>query len=218
MLRCLLFVQIVTALRVLVVGGTGTVGQGVVNALKAQGADVVVASPSSGIKVDITNTESIKAMYSTIGKVDHVVCCAGSSYFGPLSSLTPANVTASFANKLGGQINLVLLGFDSVSDGGSFTLITGILSRVPIKLGSMNAAVSGGLDAFVKAAALEMPRGLRINTVSPTVLTEAISEYGPFMQGFVPVPSAVAANGFIRSIYGGITGQTVFVDGIVPNV
>jgi len=145
-------------LRVLVVGGTGKVGQGVVTALKAQRADVIVASPGSPVKVDITNPDSIKAMYATIGGVDHVVCCAGDAYFGPLSALTPPNVTASFGNKLGGQINLVLLGLDSVATGGSFTLVTGILSRVPIKLGSMLAAVNGGLDAFVKAAALELPR------------------------------------------------------------
>ena len=42
------------------------------------------------------------------------------------------------------------------------------------------------VEGFVKAAAVELPRGVRINCISPTVLTESVA-YHPYFPGFVPV-------------------------------
>jgi hypothetical protein len=54
---------------------------------------------------------------------------------------------------------------------------------------------------------VELPRGLRINVVSPTVLTEAMEAYAPFFRGFEPVTAARAALAFSRSVEGAQTGQ-----------
>jgi hypothetical protein len=58
------------------------------------------------------------------------------------------------------------------------------------------------------AAAIEMPRGIRINAVSPTVFEESMKDFGPFFRGHDPVPVARAARAFSRSVEGLETGKT----------
>jgi hypothetical protein len=67
--------------------------------------------------------------------------------------------------------------------------------------------VNGALDGFVRAAAIAMPRGLRINIVSPTVLLESMPSYGPFFRGYKPVPAADVALGYAKSVEGAQTGR-----------
>ena len=107
-----------------------------------------------------------------------------------------------------GQVNLALAARDHLNDGGSITLITGVTDDAPIATGSSASMVNGALEAFVMAAAIEMPRGIRINAVSPTVFEESMAGYGPFFRGFDPVPVARAARAFSRSVEGLETGQT----------
>ena len=66
------------------------------------------------------------------------------------------------------------------------------------------------------AAAIEMPRGIRINVVSPTVFEESMEAYGPFFRGFDPVPVARAARAFSRSVEGLETGQDL-PGGLTPH-
>ena len=72
-------------------------------------------------------------------------------------------------------------------------LTTGIVGQEPIAQGANATAVNSAVEGFVRAAACELPRGIRINAVSPTVLTESMGAYGPFFPGFEPVPAARAA-------------------------
>jgi NAD(P)-dependent dehydrogenase (short-subunit alcohol dehydrogenase family) len=74
-------------------------------------------------------------------------------------------------------------------------------------LGSSASLVNGALESFVKAAAIELPRGIRINAISPNVFVESMEGYGPFFRGFKPVPVADAALAYSKSIEGGQTGQ-----------
>ena len=106
-----------------------------------------------------------------------------------------------------GQVNLALAARDRLRDGGSITLIAGVLADAPIVGGSSASMVNGALESFVMAAAIEMPRGIRINAVSPTVFAESMGAYGPFFRGFDPVPVARAARAFSRSVEGRQTGQ-----------
>jgi NAD(P)-dependent dehydrogenase (short-subunit alcohol dehydrogenase family) len=106
-----------------------------------------------------------------------------------------------------GQVNLVLIGREFIADGGSFTLTTGVLDSDPIRMGTSASMVNGAVNAFVVAAAIEMPRGLRINAVSPGVITEAMPDYAPFFRGFEPVPAARAALAYAKSVEGAQTGQ-----------
>jgi len=193
--------------KILVVGGTGTVGKAIVPLLKAR-AEVIVAGFQHGdIQVDITQPESIRAMYQAIGKVDTVIACVGKVHFGLLTEMSAELYQVGLMNKLMGQVNLVTLGIPYVNDFGSFTLTSGILNVDPIKQGSSAAMVNGGLDGFVKAAAIELPRGMRINVVSPTVLSESIEKFGDFFLGFEPVTASNVALAYVKSAEGAQTGQ-----------
>src|SRR5262245_3905816 len=113
-------------MRILLVGATGTIGSAVATALSSY-HEIIGASRSSGdVRVDISDPTTIRAMYSSIGQLDAVVCCGGAARRGPLESLSDDDFTWSLANKLLGQINLVRYGLGSVRDGGSFTLTAGI--------------------------------------------------------------------------------------------
>jgi NAD(P)-dependent dehydrogenase (short-subunit alcohol dehydrogenase family) len=111
-----------------------------------------------------------------------------------------------------GQVNLSLAARDHLNDGGSITLITGILADAPIATGTSASMVNRAVEGFVMAAAIEMPRGIRINVVNPSVFEESMEEYGPFFRGFDPVPVARAARAFSRSIEGLETGKTYYVN------
>jgi NAD(P)-dependent dehydrogenase (short-subunit alcohol dehydrogenase family) len=195
-------------MRILMIGSSGTIGKAVAAHLSTR-HEMITASRTGGeVYVDLTSPESIKAMYAEVGKVDAVVSTAGETYFGKLDELTPENNEISIQNKLKGQMNLVLLGIDHVNDGGSFTLTTGVIMDDPIIGGISSAMVGGALTAFVKAAAIEMPRGIRINNVSPGVIAESIKKYGPYFPGFEPVPATRVAFAYQKSVQGGQTGQT----------
>jgi NAD(P)-dependent dehydrogenase (short-subunit alcohol dehydrogenase family) len=193
-------------MKVLLVGATGTVGSAVSRALGTRHT-VIAASRSSAIPVDIRDEQSIIDLYERIGPVDAVVSAAGGAPFVPISDATPAQFSEGFADKLGGQINLVLHGLRHVSDGGSFTLISGVLAREPIAKGAISSTVNGGLESFVTAAAAELPRGLRINAVSPSVIEESLGKYGDYFPGFPAVPVAAVAEAFVKSVDGIHTGR-----------
>jgi len=194
-------------MKILVVGASGTIGRAVVAEL-AERHDVVAAGRTSGdVSLDMTDEASIRAAYQQVGTVDAVVSAAGHVKFAPFADMQAADYDIGIKDKLMGQVNLVLIGREFVADGGSFTLTTGVLDSDPIRMGSSASMVNGAVNGFVIAAAIEMPRGQRINVVSPGVITEALPDFAPFFRGFEPVPAARAALAYAKSVEGAQTGQ-----------
>lgn len=200
-------------MNILVIGASGTIGSAVIKEL-APRHNIITAGLSSGdYKVNIEDTSSILSMYQAIQqelgneKLDAVVATLGKVHFGALTEMTEEQFNIGLYNKLMGQIRLVLLGKDFISSAGSFTLTSGILNRDPIQFGSSAAMVNGAIDGFVKSAAIEMPNNLRINAVSPTVISEAMKDYAPYFRGFKPVSAAEAALAYAKSVEGLQTGQ-----------
>lgn len=192
-------------MRILVVGATGTIGKAVVDALK--GHDVVAVShKSTPITVDLADPASIRSMYKAVGKVDAVVSAAGLAKFVPLAGLTDDDFDFSLRNKLMGQVNLVRYGFDNVSDGGSFTLTSGILSRTPMIGSGAISLVNAGLEGFARAAALEAPRNIRVNVVSPPWVSETLEAMKMPKGG---LPAAVVARSYVGSVTGRETGTVI---------
>lgn len=199
-------------MRILLVGASGTVGQAACDVLSRR-HDIVKAGRTSGdVTADLMNEDQVRAMYARVGKVDAVVACAGHVHFGPVATMTPGQFRKGLDDKLMGQVNLVLLGMAHVNDGGSFTLTSGVLDRDPVRQGANAAAVNGAIGAFVRAAAVDMPRGIRINAVSPGLLEESVHKYEGFFPGHEPVSSARVGLAFVKSVEGGLTGQ-VFAAG-----
>lgn len=197
-------------MKVLIVGANGLLGSAAVAALKGR-HELIEASRSSGISVDLAEPGSIRRMFEEVGTVDAVISCTGSVPFKPLAELTDKDFRAGFEDKVLGQVNLVQLGAGYLSDGGSFTLTSGVLAREPILTGAAASLANGALESFVMAAAAELPRGIRINAVSPTVLAEA-SGYHEFFPGFTQVPAETVGRAYVKSVEGIQTGQVYVLD------
>jgi NAD(P)-dependent dehydrogenase (short-subunit alcohol dehydrogenase family) len=194
-------------MRVLVVGASGTIGSAIVAELGGRHEIISVGKSSGDLQTDITDAETIRAMFEEAGSVDAVVSATGKVKFAPFADMTPDDYAIGLNDKLMGQVNLVLIGRDYVSDGGSFTLTTGVLDTDPIVEGTSASMVNGAVNAFVAAAAIEMPKGQRINVVSPGVIEEAMDVYAPYFRGFEAVPAARAALAYAKSVEGAQTGR-----------
>lgn len=200
-------------MKVLLIGATGTLGGAVHEALRARGHEIVTASrKGSEVSVDITDSESVRAMYEKAGRVDAVANTAGWVPWKPLTELGSEDVMAGLRGKAFSQVELVRQGTASAAEDASFTLITGVLTRDPVRTGSMASLANGAIESFVRAAAIELPHRQRINIVSPTVFTESMPAYGEIFVGFEPVPVAAAARAYVRSIEGHQTGQVYVVE------
>lgn len=194
-------------MKIILVGASGTIGQAIDRELRERHDIVRVGRNSGELQVDITDPASIRRLFEQTGPFDALISAAGNAHFGALEELTAKEFAVGLDDKLMGQINLVLIGREFANDGASFTLTSGVLSEDPIRYGAAVSTVNAALDGFVRAAAIELPRGLRINGVSPTVLEESLPAYGPYFRGFKAVPAATVALAYAKSAEGRQTGQ-----------
>jgi NAD(P)-dependent dehydrogenase (short-subunit alcohol dehydrogenase family) len=193
--------------RILIVGATGTVGRALVHQIAGRHEIVPVGRVRGDYQVDITDSASISTMFDRVGKVDAIVSVTGDLHFGPLAEMTTGQFRIGLNSKLLGQVSLALLGQHFLTDGGSITLTGGTVSDEPIRFGANASTVNAALEGFVRGAAVELTRGMRINVVSPSVLQESMSSFGPFFPGIEAVPGARVALGYVRSIEGVQTGR-----------
>lgn len=194
-------------MRVLIVGASGTIGRAVVAALKGRHELVLASMREAPEQVDISNPASIRALYARVGRVDAVVSTAGPAAFKPLAELTDADFAFSLSNKLMGQVNLVRFGVDSVADAGSFTITAGSLAREPARKAAAVSLVNAGLEGFGRSAALELPRGQRLNVVSPPWISETLRALG--QDPSIGLPAANVAGAYVASVEGRQTGAVI---------
>ena len=194
-------------MKILLIGATGTIGAAVAQALEARHEVLPASRTRSPLTVDLADPESIRRLYAKVGRVDAVVSAAGDAAFRPLLALSDADFALGLHNKLMGQVNLVRFGVDALTDKGSFTLTSGILSRQPMLGGAAISIVNAGLEAFVRAAALELPRGLRIDAVAPGWVTETLVALK--MDPSIGIPAVQVAPAYVKLVEGSMTGQTL---------
>ncbi|MEX2570177.1 MAG: short chain dehydrogenase [Gemmatimonadota bacterium] len=194
-------------MRVLIVGGTGTIGSAVADILAPEHEVITAGSTTGDHQVDLGSAPSIRDLLTRVGLVGGVICCAGQAAFKPLAELTDTDFELSLSNKLMGQVNLVRLGFSSVRDGGSITLTSGVLAHEPSHGSAAISLVNAGLEGFARAASLEAPRGIRVNVVSPPWVSETLAGMGQDPSG--GVPAAKVARAYRASFGGTQTGQII---------
>ncbi|MBI2718238.1 MAG: short chain dehydrogenase [Rhizobiales bacterium] len=199
-------------MRILVVGGSGTVGRAAIAELGRRHEIITAGRNSGDLRVEIADEASIRAMFDKAGKIDAVISTAGHVHFGPLTTMTGEQFKKGLLDKLLGQVNLALIGLHHVNDGGSITLTSGVVNRDPIRQGANSATVDGAIDAFVVAAAIEMPRGLRINAVSPGLIEESVKIFDGYFPGHEPVSSARVGLAFAKSVEGALTGKVFIIE------
>jgi len=200
-------------MRVIVVGGTGTIGREVAKALGSNHEVLTAARSGAELQVDMTDPESVAAMFRQAGKFDAVVSAAGSARFGPLDDLDYDDFLFSFRSKLMGQVNLVRVGRYSINDNGSFTLTSGVLAREPVPGCSAVSMVNAGLEGFVRAAQLELEREVRLNIVSPVWVQETLLAMG--RSSAEGMPAALVARAYVASVTGSMKGMVLDVNDYV---
>lgn len=194
-------------MKVIVIGATGTIGKAVSEQLATRHEVIRVGNTNGQYQVDIADPASVEALFARVGKTDAVVVAAGNVHFGPLSEITPQQLHIGLQHKLMGQVNVALAAQRHLSDGGSITLTSGIVGDEPIRYGVSATMVNAAVEGFVRAAAIELPRGLRINVINPSVLQESMDGYGPYFYGFEPVPATRVAQAYVKSVDGLHTGR-----------
>ncbi|UCM46018.1 short chain dehydrogenase [Aeromonas dhakensis] len=200
-------------MKIVIVGASGTIGSAVSDLLAKDHQVIRVGHSQGDARVDMRDPASIRGLFAKLGQFDALVVASGSAAFNALTEMTDEEWQLGIQSKLMGQINLTRAAIPHLNDKGSITLISGILSEEPINWGASVTTINGAVEHFVKAAACELPRGLRINVVSPTVLEESMDKYASFFPGFVPVPAARVAQAYQRSVLGVQTGQVFRVNG-----
>ena len=195
-------------MKIVIVGASGTMGTHLSKAL-GKDNEIVTADRSSGdIKVDITSPASIEEMFKKVGPFDALISTAGPTYVGPWKNLDDKEFRKGVEGKMMGQINLVLIGQHYINPKGSFTLITGARSQDPQKNFANASAANGAVEGFVRAAAIELENGIRINAVSPTVI-ENSPQYFPYFPGDIPVTMQQLEYGFRKRVFGANTGHII---------
>lgn len=189
-------------MRIVVIGATGTIGRAVAAALE-QRHEVVRASRSGSPAVDLEDPASVAALLAAAGPVDAVVCCAASARMAPIDAPDEAFLQG-LRGKLLGQVALLRLALPHLRDGGSVTLTAGTFDP-PMAGAAFGALVNAGLEAFIRAAALELPRGLRVNAVSPGWVRETLRAMG--RDGGTPV--ADVARAYVAAVEGPAQGQVI---------
>ena len=191
-------------MKIIVIGATGTIGAKVADALSAKKHEVIRASRNGDIKVNLDDPATIRALFERVNDVDALVSCAGNAAFKPFSQLTDADYQLGLRSKLMGQVSAAKMASEHLRDGGSITLTTGLLAMHPIRGSASVSLVNAGLEGFVRAAALEIPRRLRINAVSPPWVKETLVKLG--MDPAPGLSAADVAKAYVAAVEGSQQG------------
>jgi NAD(P)-dependent dehydrogenase (short-subunit alcohol dehydrogenase family) len=200
-------------MKIIIVGASGKIGTEVDKALDGSHEIVRVGRRTGDVQCDYTDTASVRRMFDKIGEFDSLISVAGGdSTFKPFQALEDADYQYGFERKVLGQIRLLRLGETSVRNNGSFVFTSGFLSHYPnlysIGTGPLNAAV----DTFVRNTASLLPRGVRINVVSPAPIVE------PGQEGIGVVTAAETAKLYVEAVEGDISGKVLRAWGGLPVV
>lgn len=196
-------------MKILIIGANGTIGKKVTTALIDKHEIIKVGKTSEDIQVDISDSASIEKMFKIAGKLDAIVCIAGDSKWDKFDNLSEDDFYIGIKSKLMGQVNLVRIGRKNLNKGGSFTLTTGILADHPVDKTTSAAMVNGALHSFVKAVALELENGFRINAVSSDLVIDARDKYEEYFPGHTPVGMDKVADAYKKSILGKGNGEII---------
>ena len=195
-------------MKILLIGGNGTIGKNVKERL-AKEHEVIVAGRSSGdVTFNLNNSTSIKTMFEKVGPVDAIVSIAGEVKWDRLEKLSEEDYYNGIKNKQMGQVNLVRIGKNYVTKGGSITLTSGITGDEPEFMTTTAAMVNGAIHSFVRAVTLELDT-VRVNVVCPNMVEDSFEKFRNYFPGQTPVPMNKVVNGYVKCIEGKIRGEII---------
>jgi NAD(P)-dependent dehydrogenase (short-subunit alcohol dehydrogenase family) len=179
--------------RTLVLGASsqGGIGEAVARRLSDDGHSVIVAGrrrepldrlaaeiSADVLTCDVTDEDSIAAMFEAAGPLEVAVNTAGTTDVGSIAKIKRERVEAQFALHVVGNLLFMKHAIARMGEGGSIVLFSSLTARVPGTGLAAYAGAKAALEHIVRIAALEFgPRGIRVNAVAPgftrTPMTEA---------------------------------------------
>ena len=192
-------------MRILLVGATGTIGRAIAEALDSPHEVIRVGCNTGDLRVNLTSKNSIKKLFQSVGPCDAVICAASAGKIGRSTGGMEATLKPGLDTKLLGQVNLVRIAQAYLTDNGCVTLTSGSVANLPIPGAATMAAVNWAVESFVRSAASELPRGIRINAVSPVPVTETVQAMGIKFDD--SIPAAQTALAYKESLEGQQTGE-----------
>lgn len=191
--------------KVLILGATGLLGNAVAEQLEGK-AEIIKASRSNTENpVNLADSDSLKALFKKVGKVDAIINTAGAVAFAPVNA-SDADWKFSIENKMMGQINTIRFGEEYLNDGGTIVLSTGVLAQYPMENMGLVTVINIAVEGAVKAAAVENKR-VRVNAVSPGWVTETLEAMG--MDTDPGLPATEVAKSYVQLINNDATGEIV---------
>ena len=153
--------------RVVVVGGTSGMALATVRAALARGADVVAAGrrpierrePAAGARqevVDVTDEESVRALFQNVGELDHLLVTASPGSPGAFLEQDLASALTYMDGKFFGSWTCARFAAPRTRARGSITFVTGAAVVRPPAHGSMIAAAFAAIEALTRALAVEL--------------------------------------------------------------
>lgn len=221
---------------IIVIGGSSGIGAAVAQAALARGAHVIVAGrrlapgSDSGLRnepVDVTDSASLKQLFETLGRFDHLVYTSGPSVRAkPLIETNLDEARDNFDVKLWGALRAIQHALPFLHEQGSITLTSGQLGRKLAAGQFIKTGINAATEALGKQLAKELaPR--RVNVISPGVIdTPAYAGLGQEQRlamfakagqglpvGRVGQAEEVAAGYVLAMENGFMTGAVVDIDG-----
>ena len=200
-------------MKIIIVGAAGRIGKEIDKALSNGNEIIRVGVQSGDFQCDYTDTESVKKMFVDIGEFDSLIAVAGrDSTFKPFQDIDDEDYRYGFERKFLGQIRFLKYGKNTIRDNGSFVFTSGYLSHYPFPASIATGPINAAVDTFVNNIAPFLPRGIRINVVSPAPIVE-LGEEGKGL-----VTAEETAKLYVQAVEGNITGQVLRAWGGLPVV
>lgn len=178
-----------------VVGGASGIGWATAQGLAAEGCRVIIAdrnvlgaaeraaelgAPHTSASVDVTDEDTVAALFEQAGPVDVVVNTAGFGDFGRITELEVERFRAVIDCCLTGAFVVAKHAGRTLRPGGSLVSITSLNARQAATGMSAYCSAKAGLAMLTQVAALEFaPKQIRVNAVSPgfvhTPLTQLVT-------------------------------------------
>lgn len=182
--------------KVVVIGAGSGIGRAIAIATARAGARVVLSGRTAEsldqtarelgdndaeiVPVDVTDESKVAEYFPTVGAFDALVSTASAGAAGPLATLDAERIERAFLTKLWGALFLAKHGAPFAKTNGSLTFFSGLRGARPASGTTVTSLVNGGLEALVRALAIELGP-LRVNALSPGVV-----DSGPFWSALGP--------------------------------
>lgn len=196
-------------MKIIVIGASGTIGSAVADALAARGHEVLRASRSGQVQVDVDDVASIDAMFAKVDAIDAVVSCANGTpakwqaLFRPVDQIAEAQLSVLF-DGIRARVHFIQVARRHVKQ--CIVMTTGALSQHPVPGSAAISMMAAGTEAFVKGVALEP--GTRINCVAPPWVKETMEKMG--MDSATGLPAAALAESYVKLVEGTQNGVIEF--------